>query len=126
MARKLLLDTSFLIHLASKPVKGFERVLDELGLAGVVVLEDSVKELERISKGRSRVKASGAMLAMERLSKFEVLASPAQGCVDDKIVALALEKGFVVATMDRRLRRRLRSLGVTTVTCRDDVVFAEG
>lgn len=112
--------------MATKPVKGFERMLDELGLAGLVVLEDTLKELERLSRSSSKVKASRASLALQYASKFEKAPSIGPGPVDEKIAAYALDKGFIIATMDEDLRRKLRSLGITTITCKDDVVVVEG
>lgn len=70
------------------------------------VPETALAELRRLAEANR----AGAAAALTWARQFPVVASPGAG--DDSIVAVAVRRGSVVATADRRLSERLQAAGV--------------
>jgi len=81
------------------------------------VLEGSLGELERFIKGNLLSKKQAASFAKKILANKEVkvLKSDFKGTVDDQLVDLV---GYVIATVDKELRKRLKEKGVKVLTIR--------
>jgi hypothetical protein len=97
------------------------RELDELLNQKVetVIPSPVYEEIQRIACGKSKL-AKEAKLALKIAEKSEVLEvklEPGES-TDDLIARLAKECGCLVATNDRELRRRLRSLMVPVIYLR--------
>ena len=58
--KRILLDASFILALASKPSNFIEELKEMLGKVELLVLEDTIKELEAISKRPSIKKSKQA------------------------------------------------------------------
>ncbi|MCP8304683.1 MAG: 30S processome protein Utp24 [archaeon] len=123
---KVLLDTSFILLLASKPLASIREMGDALGKAELLLLKDTIKELEAISKRSSIKRSKLARSALDFARNLEVIDYIGEGTVDDKILKCALEKDLIVATMDRELRRKLRAMGLPVITLKGDRVMVEG
>ncbi|MCP8310192.1 MAG: hypothetical protein L6N95_01740 [Candidatus Methylarchaceae archaeon HK01B] len=123
---KVLLDTSFILLLASKPLTSIGEMGDALGKAELLLLKDTIKELEAISKGSSIKRSKLARSALDFGRNLEVIDYTGEGAVDDKILKCALEKNLIVATMDRELRRKLRAMGLPIITLKGNRVMLEG
>ncbi|MEM2873327.1 MAG: hypothetical protein QXD82_04060 [Nitrososphaerales archaeon] len=124
--RRVLLDASFILTLASKPLKFIEELEEMLGKVELLVLEDTVKELEAISKRPSVKKAKQAKLALDFVMKLKQITYAYEGSVDDKILKYAKENEFIVATMDRELRKRLRNMGLSVITLSGNRLMING
>lgn len=75
-----------------------------------------VEELERISEKGSPKERRAARFALSLIQRLglevvEVERLPGEG-VDDAIARFARDNGYIVATSDRELRRKLRRMGV--------------
>jgi rRNA-processing protein FCF1 len=108
--KKILLDSNFLIdlirfridfdvieHLFEEPIKIF-------------TLDLVIKELEKVSSSSAK-DSKHARLALKLIESKKVgILKMEKGNVDDTIVALA-DESTVVATNDKLLRKKLKSLG---------------
>jgi len=123
--KRVLLDASFVLTLASKPLDLIEELEDILGKVELLVLEDTIKELEAISK-RPSIKSKQAKLALDFVMKLERITYDYEGSVDDKILKCAMENKLLVATMDKELRKRLRAMSLTVITLRQNRLMING
>ena len=126
IAIKVLFDTNFLMAAFEGPVDVVERV-EELLEAKVrpIILKSQLRELERIASSDERQKAARiARAALEYMKKkgFEVVENGGRA-VDDAIVETSKREGYIVATNDRELRRRLRRSGVNVIYMKSDGKF---
>jgi rRNA-processing protein FCF1 len=124
--RRILLDTSFILTLASKPLNLIEELEDIFGKVELLVLDDTIKELEVISKRSSVKKAKQAKLALDFATKLKRIAYDCEGSVDDKILRYAKENGLIVITMDKELKKRLKAINLSTITLRENRLVVDG
>ncbi|MBM5805398.1 MAG: hypothetical protein FJZ49_04975 [Candidatus Verstraetearchaeota archaeon] len=111
----VILDTNILIYSASEPFD-IAHQLRRVGFVKVKVPKGVVDELERISLMRTGKEQRFAKLALEIAKKFDVLKEHApKAPIDDQLVQMAKSKGYIVATSDSPLRRRLRKEGVSVI-----------
>lgn len=120
MPMRVILDSNFLMIPIQFHVDIF-REFDELLNQKVETIIPSpvYDEIQRIACGKSKL-AKEAKLALKIAEKSDVLEvelEPGESA-DDLIVRLAREWGCLVATNDRELRRRLRSLMVPVIYLR--------
>ena len=109
-----------------RPVNAVERV-EELLETKVrpVILRSQLRELERIANSNKRQKAARiarTVLEYVMKRKFEVV-DDISLVVDDAIIKASKREGYIVATNDRELRRRLRESGVSVMYMRSDGKF---
>jgi len=124
--RKIILDASFILTLASKPLSLIEELEEMFGKVELLVLEDTIKELEVISRRPSIKKSKQAKMALDFIMRLERIIYAHEGSVDDKILRCAMENKFIVATMDRELRKRLRSMRLSVITLRQNRLIMNG
>ncbi len=126
IATKVLFDTNFLMAIFERPINVVERVEGLLETkVRPVILRAQLRELERMASSDKRRKAARiarAVLEYVKKGGFEVV-EDGEGAVDDVIVKISRREGYVVATNDRRLRRRLREGGVSVVYMKGDGRF---
>lgn len=119
MARKVILDTNFLLIPSAERVDVFaeiERVVS--GAVNFCMIEGSMRELQALEANGSPAEKAQARLARKILAvKHISLISQKAGVVDDAIVQEA-RPGDLVATMDKELRQRLKEKGVDTAVLR--------
>jgi len=117
----VLLDSNFLMLPSVKRINVLSELDRVLGRSyKLLTINHVVEELERLaSLGRpsERRRAKLALMLMKEWN-VEVVGVPLQAKVDDAIAEASSKRGWVVATNDRELRRRLKELGVPTVYLR--------
>ena len=123
---KVLVDTSFLIHLAEKPVGGLSLIEEKMGPIEFVVLKQVLDELGRMIKGRSVKKVRKAKAALRIVSALKLVPQSEKGDVDSSIVRYGERNRVIVATLDSELRARLRRRKITVISVRNDRVFLDG
>ena len=117
----VLLDTNFLLVPIRFGVDVFaeaERVLNQL--VDFAVTPNVLGEVERLRSEAQPGFRSELDFALKVASRCKVIdAEPEEGeTVDNSIVRLAASRGYVVATTDAELRRRLREVGVKVLILR--------
>ena len=118
MKQKVLLDTNFIMIPAKFKVDIYSEI-DRLmeGPYEIYVLDKSLDELEDIIKTqRGREKAAARLAkAILEVKKPKTLKTTSKDYVDNIILGL---EGFIVATLDKELRTKLKKGGVRTITLR--------
>ncbi len=116
---ELILDSSFLMHMAKKPVLGMERITD--WALEKVVLEDITRELDGIAHNQGSVKTSRtAALASQFAKDLRSVNHEGRLPVDDKLIAYADKHGAMVATLDIALRKKLLNRGIPVVSLKNE------
>ena len=117
---KILLDTNFLLIPAQFKVdifSEFERIVP--GRVELFILDKSIVELKGIVTGKNQKfkhkLAASLALQLVKAKKVRVLPTKEDLDVDSLLVK---SKGFVVATQDIGLKRRLKKAGIKIVALR--------
>lgn len=125
--QKILLDTNFLMIPGSLNVDIFDELRRLNPSAEVLVLKDSLRELEGIEKdsGLRRKDRQAAKLALQLVSAKQIKkqikvidANSDSGFVDDEIVEFAVKNRVAVATQDSELKKRLSDFKLDVVVLR--------
>jgi rRNA-processing protein FCF1 len=116
---RILCDTSFLIILASRPVKMLDAVERGLGKLELVVPSVVIEELKRLARDASTKRSDAARLALEAAKNFQVI--PLAGAnADDAIIDYASEHKYYVATVDGGMKERLKRNKIGIITLSQD------
>ena len=117
--RTLVLDTSFLIHVANNPIPG-SNYLSEIQSYNLITINDVVKELSGISKDRKNFlktkrskEASLALQYIKNIPKEEVSGSES---TDDKIISYASNNHNIIASLDRGILNKATRHNIDSVT----------
>jgi len=124
----VLLDTNILM-LIGRGIDIFTQIEELLDTKPeYYVIEPVVKELEKIFAHGGVKERKAAKLALELVKKrcrvIEISLSPDKSA-DDLLLEIALREGFIVATNDRELRRRLREAGIPEIYFREEKQLLE-
>jgi len=115
---QVILDSNFLITPPDYHIDIFEEIPRTTAREVELIVPSEVyKEIERNASRKGGGKASLALTLAEKCKIVEVKLGRGEG-VDDAIVRLARDSGSAVATNDRTLRRRLRTLGIPVLSMR--------
>lgn len=120
MPIKVILDTNFLMVPAQFRVDisgGLEALLNQK--TEPIVLSSTYRELQRIASSRLK-EGKAAKMMLQLMNKFRVVkAEPYPNETgDDVIVRFAKKFNCPVATNDKELRKRLRSLNIPVIYLR--------
>ena len=117
MTVKIVLDANFLMLPHAKKLDVFSELARLFtGEHELLTLTSVVRELEGISRGSSAA-AAAAGTALKLIAAKGVSVVESRGPTDEAIVDYAIRSGkTLVATNDRRLKRKLKSSGVKTVS----------
>jgi len=121
--KKILLDTNFLMIPYTENIEIFqeiERLVPEkyelFTLTGVV---EELKRIERDkgSKGRDKI---ASRIALQLIEKKNIKVIESHGRVDRFIIDFAQrnKKDVIICTNDKRLRKKLKKLNVSTICMR--------
>lgn len=117
--RTIVLDTSFLIHVANNPIPG-SNYLSEIQSYNLITINDVVKELSGISKDRKNFlktkrskEASLALQYIKNIPKEDVSGSES---TDDKIINYASNNHVIIASLDRDILNKAVRHNIDSVT----------
>jgi rRNA-processing protein FCF1 len=111
-------DTSFMMILASMPLRNVDSIESTLGRLQFVVPNLVVDELKRIEKHSGPKRSKMAKSALSLIgSRFNLISLPASGhAADEPILRYSSTHGCAVATIDRELRNKLIKNNVLVIT----------
>lgn len=116
---EVICDTSFLIVLATKPVKKFDELENEIGKIDFVVPSLVINELRKLVRTAEVKRSNAARLALELANKFKIIQFQGTSA-DEAIIDYASKQKCLVATIDDALRNKLKSNGISVVTLTND------
>lgn len=116
---EVICDTSFLIVLATKPVKKFDELENEIGKIDFVVPSLVINELGKLVRTAEVKRSNAARLALELANKFKIIQFQGTSA-DEAIIDYASKQKCLVATIDDALRSKLKSSGISVVTLTND------
>jgi len=115
---QVIIDSNFLITPSEYNIDIFEEIPRIIGRSVELIVPAVVyKEIKRVTRQRGIGKTSLALALAEKCKIINANRRRGEG-VDDTLVRLAQEWGSPVATNDRSLKKRLRSLGIPVLSMR--------
>ncbi|MBW3010690.1 hypothetical protein KY335_05125 [Candidatus Woesearchaeota archaeon] len=119
---KIILDTNFLLIPGTLGVDIFSMIRDMDPKAGFYVVDKTVDELDSIIAKKAPKFKKAAKLAKQFINKFNItiLSSKTQTFknVDELILKIAGEGGYLVATQDALMKKKARSKGLQIIYLR--------
>ena len=118
----IIFDTNFLLL----PIRFGIDVFDQLDILLDIAYEPTItksvlKELDILKKGGQPSFIKEINFVLSNLSKYKIIDddnSNNNGDVDSKLLRLAKENSYIVATTDNELRQRLRNEGIPVIYLR--------
>ncbi|MDE1851583.1 MAG: hypothetical protein KGH69_02760 [Candidatus Micrarchaeota archaeon] len=112
----VILDTSSILFSASNKHDIFAAIMERYPKHSIMVSEGVLKELKRLSSGRSK-HAKYAAVAISLLNRYaSIKVANNSTYVDKWIIREASKLGAVVCSNDIKLKRALRAHGITTIS----------
>ena len=121
MAR-VICDTSFLVHLATKRIKNISTFETEIGPLQFVVPTVVITELSRLQNDPQKKKPIAA--AIEYSKKLDTIRIGGQ-YADQAILQYVAKNKGLVATLDKGLKLKIKSLGGSVISLRNDRIVLE-
>jgi hypothetical protein len=118
----VICDTSFLIQLATKKIKNIDNLETEIGEIKFVVPEVVIKELENLSNDEK--KKHEAMETLNFIKKLKTI-SISGNYADQALLFHVKEHGGIIATMDKELKNKVKSLGASIITLSNDRIILD-
>ena len=120
----IICDTSFLIVLASKPIKKLDVLENNIGKINFIVPSVVIDELNKLVSTASAKKANAAKLALELTKRFKTIDLQGESA-DETIIDYASKHRCYVATIDKALKNKLKSDGIDVITLvKDRIIVA--
>ena len=118
---RVILDTNFLVLPLEERIDVLDQIRDLLGARSIPILlleslEEALNKCVSSSPSERRLFKS----ALNLLDNIAIESSGIiQGKVDERILQFSIRRKAIVATNDKELRKRLRSLGITVLYFRE-------
>ncbi len=112
---KILFDTNILIYIAKYKID-----IEQLRGNELFVLSSVLHELEKISSGRGK-RAESARTALHIANNFKII--NAANLSTDSILLEFGKKGYLIATQDFGLQKRLKAAGARYIYLRQKKYF---
>ncbi len=118
----VICDTSFLIVLASKPIKKLDVLENNLGRVDFVIPTIVIDELKNLATTSTAKRANAAKLALELVKRFKTVEVHG-GSADEVIVDYASNHRCYIATIDNALKDKLKNNGIDVITLVNDRII---
>jgi len=113
-----------MLMLIGKGIDVFTQIEDLLeAKVEFYVIKPVLKELEKIATKGNLKERKSARLALNLINKYckvIEIEKPSGTSVDELLAYLASRQGFIVATNDKELRRKLRERGIPEIYFREE------
>ena len=119
---EVICDTSFLIHLATRKIKNIDSVNTEIGQIQFVVPSVVLAELENLSKNQE--KKQDATATLEFAQNLKTIEMPGK-FADQAIIDHVRNHGGMIATMDKELKNKIKSLNGSIISFSNDKIVLE-
>ena len=119
---EVICDTSFLIHLATRKIKNIDSVNTEIGQIQFVVPSVVLAELDKLSKNQE--KKQDATATLEFTQNLKTIEMPGK-FADQAIIEHVRNHGGMIATMDKELKNKTKSLNGSIISFSNDKIVLE-
>ena len=119
---EVICDTSFLIHLATRKINNIDSVNTDIGQIQFVVPSVVLAELERLSK--TQEKKQDATTTLEFAQNLKTIEMSGK-FADQAIIEHVRNHGGMVATMDKELKNKIKSLNGSIISFSNDKIVLE-
>ena len=118
----VICDTSFLIHLATKKIKNIDNIETEIGQINFIIPDTVKNELEKLCTNENKkLEAKATLNFIKNLRTIPISGNYA----DDAIISYVKEHGGMIATMDKELKNKAKSLGSSIITFSSDKIILD-
>ncbi len=118
----VICDTSFIIHLATKKIKNIDNIETEIGQINFVIPDAVKNELEKLCTNENKkLEAKATLNFIKNLRTIPISGNYA----DDAIISYVKEHGGMIATMDKELKNKAKSLGSSIITFSSDRIILD-
>ncbi len=118
----VICDTSFIIHLATKKIKNIDNIETEIGQINFVIPDTVKNELEKLCTNENKkLEAKATLNFIKNLRTIPISGNYA----DDALVSYVKEHGGMIATMDKELKNKAKSLGSSIITLSSDRIILD-
>ncbi|HEX2406402.1 MAG TPA: PIN domain-containing protein [Nitrososphaeraceae archaeon] len=123
----IILDTSFLITLVTKPIKILDDITINYGKINFLIPDIVIEELNKIKNRKSYKISQIARTALETAKQFEIVNTKKLRYPDDSLLDYAISYNCAIATVDKNLIKRSLSEKIMTFSLKNNkVVITNG
>ena len=114
---EVICDTSFLIHLSTRRIRNLDSINTEIGQTEFMVPFVVLNELEKLSKTQN--KKQDAIITLEFARSLKTISITGK-FADYAIIKHVKKHGGIIATMDKELKKKIKSLGGSVMSFSND------
>lgn len=119
---KVLCDTSFLIHLATKRIKNIDTINSEIGTLDFFVPQVAINELIKL-KNKSN-KTHDIEITLNFIKNLKII--ELEGTyADSKIIEFVKGNDYLVGTMDKELKKNIKMIGKSIISFNNNKMVLE-
>jgi len=119
---KVICDTNFLIHLATKRIKNIDNLDMEIGSISFVVPEVVKNELIKLQEIPE--KNQEIIVTLNFIKKFKMI-SINGNYADQELINYVKNNRSIIGTMDRELKNKIKKLGSSILSIHNDKIILE-
>ena len=119
---KVICDTNFLIHLATKRIKNLDKIICDIGSIQFLVPNVAYHELKKLQTNLN--KQNDIKITLEYIKKFERI--EIDGTYADKEIVKFVENNrSFIGTMDKELKKKVKAYGSSIISFQNDNLILE-
>ena len=119
---EVICDTSFLIHLATRKIKNIDSINIEIGQIQFVVPSIVLSELEKLSE--TQQKKEDAVRTLEFARNLKTIQISGK-FADQAIIEHVRKHEGIIATIDKELKNKIKSLNGSIMSLSNDKIVLE-
>ena len=119
---KVICDTNFLIHLATKRIKNFDKIVCDLGSIQFLVPNVAYRELKKLQTISN--KQNDIKITLEYIKKFERIQIDGT-YADEEILKFVENNHCFIGTMDKELKKKVKASGSNIISFHNNNLILE-
>jgi rRNA-processing protein FCF1 len=119
----IIIDTSFLIALVTKPIKLLDDIIINYGKINFLIPDIVIEELQKIANRKSYKISQIARTALEIAKQFEIVNTKKLRYPDDSLLDFAISYNCAIATVDKNLIKRSLSEKIMVFSLKNNKII---
>ena len=119
----IIIDTSFLIALVTKPIKLLDDIIINYGKINFLIPDIVIEELHKIANRKSYKISQIARTALEIAKQFEIVNTKKLRYPDDSLLDFAISYNCAIATVDKNLIKRSLSEKIMVFSLKNNKII---